>query len=61
MAVTRYELAGVAHYDIRPAGAPPHPDYDQRHLPRFLFVGAALMTLLTLLVLWRPLGHCGEA
>ena len=36
-------------------GTPLDPDYDQRELPRYLFVGAAGMTLLTLLVLWRPL------
>jgi len=53
--VTVYDLSGVTHYDIRPAGSPLEPDYDQRQLPRYLFVGAALMTLLTLLVLWRPL------
>jgi MFS family permease len=53
--VTKYVLADVTHYDIRPSGSPLDPDYDQRTLPRFLFVGAAGMTLLTLLVLWRPL------
>lgn len=53
--VTRYVLADVTHYDVRPAGAPLSPDYDQRRLPRYLFVGAAGMTLLTLLVLWRPI------
>jgi MFS family permease len=55
VAVTKYELSGVMHYDIRPADAPLDPDYDQRLLPRYLFIGAAGMTLLTLLVLWRPL------
>jgi MFS family permease len=53
--VTKYVLADVTHYDIRPAGSPLDPDYDQRQLPRYLFVGAAGMTLLTLLVLWRPI------
>jgi MFS family permease len=53
--VTRYDLSGVTHYDIRPAGSPLDPDYDQRMLPRYLFVGAAGMTLVTLLVLWRPI------
>lgn len=53
--VTRYDLAGVTYFDIHHAGATVAPDYDQRHLPRYLFVGAALMTLFTLLVLWRPL------
>jgi acyl-[acyl-carrier-protein]-phospholipid O-acyltransferase/long-chain-fatty-acid--[acyl-carrier-protein] ligase len=55
--VTSYTLGDVTHYDIRPAGTPLDPDYDQRRLPRYLFVGAAAMTLLTLLVLWRPIGH----
>jgi MFS family permease len=53
--VTAYDLAGVRHYDVRPAAAPPEPDYDRRRLPRFLFWGAAGMTLVTLLVLWRPI------
>lgn len=53
--VTKYVLADVTHFDIRPAGSPLDPDYDQRELPRYLFVGAAGMTLLTLVVLWRPL------
>jgi len=53
--VTRYLLGDITHFDIRPAGTPLAPDYDQRQLPRFLFFGAAAMTLLTLLVLWRPL------
>ena len=61
VAVTRYDLAGVTHYDVRPAGAPLDPDYDQRHLPRFLFWGAAGMTLVTLLVLWRPIDRLRRA
>ncbi|HJZ55305.1 MAG TPA: hypothetical protein VKE74_10120, partial [Gemmataceae bacterium] len=55
VAVTRYDLAGVRHFDIRPAGSALEPDYDQRMLPQSLFAGAAGMTLLTLLVLWRPI------
>lgn len=55
VAVTRYQLADVTHYDIRPATAPLEPDYDQRRLPRYLFFGAAGMTLFTLVVLWRPI------
>lgn len=53
--VDRFDLAGVTHYDVRPAGSPPEPAYDRRELPRFLFWGAAGMTLVTLLVLWRPI------
>ncbi len=53
--VTRYKLGEVEHLDVRPKGAPLDPDYDQRTLPRYLFAGAAALTLLTLLVLVRPL------
>lgn len=53
--VTRYVLSDITHYDIRPAESPLEPDYDQRRLPRYLFFGAAGMTFLTLLVLWRPI------
>lgn len=53
--VSRYKVGDVVHYDLVPAGAKPAPDYDNRHLPRFLFVGAAGLTGLILLSLWRPL------
>ena len=53
--VTVYDLAGITHYDVRPEGTPLDPDYDQRKLPRCLFFGAAGMTLITLLVLWKPI------
>ncbi len=50
--VSRYDLRGVEHLDIRKEGEPLQPAYDAQHLPRFLFIGAGLMTLGTLLVLW---------
>lgn len=53
--VSRYEVDGVAHYDIVPADSTHTADYDQRQLPRFLFIGAAIMTLMILFVIWRPL------
>jgi hypothetical protein len=53
--VSRYEVAGVAHYDVVPEGETPPPEYDQRRLPRFLFVGAAGLTFLMLLVILGPL------
>ncbi len=53
--VSRYTIGGVAHYDLVPAGEQPAPDYDQRHLPRFLFLGAAGLTFAMLLVILRPL------
>jgi MFS family permease len=53
--VTRYDLADITHYDIRPVGSPLDPDYDQRGLPQYLFIGAAVMTFFILLVLWRPI------
>jgi hypothetical protein len=60
VAVTEYDLTGVKHFDIRPEGAELEPDHDQRMLPRYLFVGAAGMTLFTLLVLWRPIRRLRE-
>ena len=53
--VTEYDLSGIKHFDVRPEGSPLDPDYDLRTLPRYLFAGAAGLTLLTLLVLIRPL------
>ena len=54
VAITRYTLNRVKHYDIRRAGEPIEPDYDLSQLPRYLFLGAGLMTLGTLLILfWR--------
>jgi hypothetical protein len=53
--VSRSEIDGVTHYRIAPPDEPPGPDYDQRELPRFLFLGAATMTLVALLVLLKPL------
>lgn len=50
--VSRYVLRGVEHFDIRDDDDPLKPAYDAQHLPRFLFIGAGLMTLTTLLVLW---------
>lgn len=52
--VSRYKVGGVNHYDLVPAGVPPTADYDNRHLPRYLFFGAAGMTLVILLLLVRP-------
>jgi MFS family permease len=53
--VSRFEVDGVAHYDLGPSDVTPAPDYDQRQLPRFLFIGAAVMTLMILFVIWKPL------
>ncbi len=53
--VSKFETAGVTHYDLVPTGTTPDTDYDLRSLPRFLFLGAAGMTLLILLVICRPL------
>ena len=53
--VTRFELDGVPHYELSPKGEPPTPDYDNKRLPVFLFLGAAGMTLLIALILGRPM------
>jgi hypothetical protein len=51
--VSQYRVGDVEHYAVRPADSPPTAHYDARALPRFLFVGAGLMTFGMLLVLWR--------
>jgi MFS family permease len=53
--VSKFTIAGVTHFDLVPAGVTPAADYDKRHLPRFLFFGAAGMTLGILLLLVRPI------
>jgi len=49
----RYRLADVTHYVVRPAAQREDLEYDERPLPRYLFLGAGAMTLGVLLVLWR--------
>ncbi|HEV3143471.1 MAG TPA: MFS transporter [Gemmataceae bacterium] len=53
--VSRYEINGIRHYYLRLVGEPLPPAYDNRHLPRYLFYGAAIMTAATLLLLVRLL------
>ena len=50
--VSRYTLGSVEHFKIRDHDDEIHPAYDSHHLPQFLFLGAGLLTLATLLVLW---------
>jgi MFS family permease len=53
--VTHYQLGDVTHHRLRPADEPERPVYDKHLLPRLFFLGAGLMTLLTLLALWHQL------
>jgi len=53
--VTKYNLEGVFHYEIVPEGSKPSPDYDYQHLPTYLFIGAACMTVIILFMLGRPI------
>ena len=53
--VTRFAVGDVTHFDLVPTGATPLTDYDNRHLPRYLFFGAAGFTLLMFLVLVGPI------
>jgi MFS family permease len=50
--VSSYRIGGVDHFRVRGENDELQPAYDAQHLPRFLFLGAGLMTLATLLVLW---------
>jgi MFS family permease len=51
--VSHFHLGEIDHYVIRPADRPESPAYDERPLPRFLFLGAGLLTFGVLLILWR--------
>ena len=53
--VLRHTVGTVTSYDVVPRGVTPADDYDNRHLPRFLLLGAAFLTFLNLLLIWRPL------
>jgi len=53
--IATYDLRGVKHYLIRKDGQPLGKIYDNELLPRFLFLGAALMTIGILFLLWRKL------
>jgi MFS family permease len=53
--VSTYRLRGIEHYKVRLAGQPLKAVYDQEALPRYLFIGASLMTLGILLLLCRQL------
>ncbi len=53
--VSEYAIDGVQRYRLRHADEPLKPVYDYRGLPRFLFLGAALMTLIILVLLVRKL------
>lgn len=53
--VHRFTVSNVVHFELTPRGKEPHTHYDNRQLPRYLFLGAALMTLGMLLTINRPL------
>lgn len=53
--VSRYHLRGADHYRLRLAALPLRPAYDNDGLPRYLFIGAALMTMGILVLLCRKL------
>jgi MFS family permease len=53
--VSQYWLAGNPHFYVRSSDEPLPTVYDNRQLPRYLFLGAAVMTLLVLAGLFRLL------
>jgi MFS family permease len=55
VAVSRYTLNSVHHYEVRRSSEPLQDAYDQEMVPRFLFCGASLMTGVILLILCRLL------
>jgi hypothetical protein len=50
-----YRLGKATHHRLRREGEELKPVYDNSGLPRLLFLGAGLMTLVTLLILWRQM------
>jgi MFS family permease len=52
---SHYRLGDVFHHHLRLAGTPQRAEFDLRGLPRLLFVGAGLLTLFTLFLLWRQM------
>jgi MFS family permease len=50
-----YRLGKATHHRLRREGDPLKPVFNNSGLPRLLFLGAGLMTLVTLLILWRQL------
>jgi MFS family permease len=53
--VSKYTMRGVDHYLVRAEGQPLKTVYDYEKLPRYLFIGAGLMTLGILFLLMRKL------
>jgi hypothetical protein len=53
--MSRYEVRGVKYYELRLDGTPLAPEYDEESLPRYLFLGAAGVSLLILLVLYQQM------
>jgi MFS family permease len=54
-----YQVGETTVYNIRRADQQARPFHDQRGMPRLLFVSAAAMTLVTLLLLWWQLPDLG--
>ncbi|MBI3410074.1 MAG: MFS transporter [Planctomycetes bacterium] len=55
VAVSQYQLRGRNHYKVRLTDQALKPRYDSEGLPKYLFFGAALMTLGILILLVRKL------
>lgn len=53
--VSGYTLRDVQHYEVRPADQPLVDAYDRALVPRFLFIGASVLTLGVLIILCRRL------
>ena len=51
----RFRIGSVTYHRVRRADQEPKPFYDESGLPRLLFLGAASLTLFTLLLLWRQM------
>jgi len=50
--VWTYKIGDVTHFQIVPKGVEPQAHYDNRHLPRFLFLGCAFLTFVMIVVVY---------
>ncbi len=55
--LSAYELGGKTHFRLRPENTPQIPAFDKHHLPQLLFLSAAALTLVTLVLLWAQLSY----
>jgi hypothetical protein len=57
VSLSSFDIEGIVHYDFVLPGNIPAKDYDRQKLPRYLFIGAAIMVLIAFLWLLKPISR----